>query len=88
MAQYVKCISTKMQGAENLPGEINKIYKINKEASNNDWILKGIPYSVSKIRFTFATEEEYNIQEGINKPIVQEDMSYLIPILNEILCTK
>jgi len=92
MERYVKNI--KKWFNEN--SELGKIYDTSKPfpthldyCKDETWenVLLDDRYHLNtsgwKTWFIPATEEEYNIQESIDviKPIINEDLSYLIPIL-------
>lgn len=82
---YVKIIKSFYIHSENDGYIIGKIYitdtRHHRGETQGFMNSNGIPDGYNKHYFTQATEEEYNIQEGIFKPIIKEDLSYLIPIL-------
>lgn len=84
MEKYVKCISLTLGNINKLPDELNKIYKIINENTNEDWNLENIYGSVSKKRFIPATEEEYNIQKGIITKLNNNHEEALIKLLKQI----
>lgn len=81
---YVKNIKLFFDGVSDdyLPGKIYITDKRYTTETQQGFInSRGISDGYNKSYFISATEEEYNIQEGIIKPIINEDLSYLIPIL-------
>lgn len=81
--EYVRCISLYIPSHPErvCEGELGRVYKVEAEASKSDYLVTGLRYSVSKLRFEPSTKYEYDLQQGVLK----EDTSYLIDILKKVL---
>ena len=81
--EYVKCISLYIPGHPDTvcAGELGRVYRVEAEASTDDYLVIGLHYSASKLRFEPSTKYEYDLQQGVLK----EDASYLIDILKKVL---
>lgn len=84
--EYVKCISLYIPGHPDTvcAGELGRVYRVEAEASTDDYLVIGLHYSVSKLRFEPSTKYEYDLQQ---RGVLKEDTSYLIELFakNNIL---